>query len=227
MQRTGSTPAPPTAPPAPEAGGITPTSSPGFSEAFDDFQNPRGDGAQQEVTGRPASEGPRLSSTSAVFEGKALIAELIRQTGPVSAYRGGDIPAGSQAAGTGTASGEVPQQVIRAIRLQWNRGVGEARLRLHPEHLGEVTITLKVEAGQVAASLRTETAAAQQWIETHQQDLRAALKEQGLNLAGFVVRRDRDDQSEGRQPGREGDTEPRRRRQPLAGEEAPRFEVVV
>jgi flagellar hook-length control protein FliK len=227
VQRTGSTPAPPAAPPAPETGGIQPATSPGFGEASDDSQTFRGDGAHQEGTGRPATEGPRPASTSAVFEGKALIAELIRQTGPVSAYRGADIPAGSSSAGTLTASGEVPQQVIRAIRLQWHQGVGEARLRLHPQHLGEVTITLKVEAGHVAASLRTETAAAQQWIEAHQQDLRAALKEQGLTFTGFVVRRDRDEQSDGRQSEREGDAEPRRRPRPLAGEEEPRFEVVV
>jgi len=47
-------------------------------------------------------------------------------------------------------------QVVKAIRLQWKQGLGEARIRLEPEHLGEVRVSLRVQAGAVTAVVTAE-----------------------------------------------------------------------
>jgi len=84
---------------------------------------------------------------------------------------------------------DVPQ-IIRAVRLQWQNGVGEARVQLRPEHLGQVTVELRVAQGAVVVAVHAETQAARQWIQNHQADLKAALVEQGLRLDELVVTAD-------------------------------------
>lgn len=125
----------------------------------------------------------------------------------------------------GSLDGEVPQQIVRAIRLQWNQGVSEARLRLQPEHLGEVRVSLRVEHGMVRADLQADTAEVRNWIRTHEADLRRMLSEQGLDLDHLTV------QDEPSSDDRHGQDDQRRHHRRAArashGREAPRFEVRV
>lgn len=112
----------------------------------------------------------------------------------------------------GPPAGAPHEQIVRAIRLQWIQGIGEAHLRLSPAHLGEVTIRLRVEHGIVTASLRGESAAAIERIRAHEADLRAALKEQGLTLDGLELAIDPDARRRGRHPAkRVFEPAPRRR----------------
>ncbi|HEY8548643.1 MAG TPA: flagellar hook-length control protein FliK [Vicinamibacterales bacterium] len=121
------------------------------------------------------------------------------------------------------------QNVVRSMRLQTlTDGASEARLRLEPEHLGAVALTVRVEQGSVSAHFRAETPDAQRWIETHQQELRTALREQGLEVKELVVTTDPDGrQQQERQPDAPSRQRPRIRRQEAATWDAPRFEVVV
>jgi flagellar hook-length control protein FliK len=89
-------------------------------------------------------------------------------------------------------SGPLEQQVVQAIKLQWQAGVGEATIKLQPEHLGAMTVSLRVDSGSVSAEMRVETATAQHWITNHQVDLRAALERQGLTLGRMIVTQDSD-----------------------------------
>jgi hypothetical protein len=93
------------------------------------------------------------------------------------------------------AAGDVDgsQNVLRSMRLQWNGSVGEAQLRLEPEHLGQVLVSVRVDQGNVSATLHADSATAQQWIESHQQDLRQALQDQGLKVTHFHVTVNPDD----------------------------------
>ena len=84
----------------------------------------------------------------------------------------------------------VVPQLVRAMHLQMVRGVGEARLQLEPQHLGAVSIALRVEHGVVSAVVTAEQAGVRQWIETHESTLRQALAEQGLLLDKLQVQRD-------------------------------------
>ena len=116
--------------------------------------------------------------------------------------------------------GIVPQ-VVKAIHLQWRQGLGEARLRLDPAHLGEVQVTLRVQDGAVSALLRAETPAAQAWIDARQQELRSALEHQGLRLEHFEVIVDPD----GRRDANREQLPFARPRPARTRGDAPRFEV--
>ena len=117
---------------------------------------------------------------------------------------------------------EVTQQLIRTIRLHWQNGGGEARLRLHPQHLGEVMVAVQVRHGVVAAVLSAESEVVRGWIRAHQEELKAALAAQGLHLGKLVVE---DEPRRDRSPWQE--PEPPQRRAPRRQSHAARFEVHV
>lgn len=144
-------------------------------------------------------------------------------------------PAGQPVGPTGTMSSlgldmapahevELPQQIIRGIRLQWNQGVSEARLRLQPQNLGEIQVTLRVENGVVRADLQADTAEVRNWIRGHEAELRRTLGEQGLDLERLRVLEDAEQQ----QRREDGDPTHQHRRAPRRpSADAPRFEVHV
>jgi flagellar hook-length control protein FliK len=112
-------------------------------------------------------------------------------------------------------------RMIESMRIQWRQGVPEAKVRLNPEHLGEVTISIRVDRGAVTATVHAETPEVQQWLETQQDRLRSGLADQGLSLERFVVNRDRQQQQrEQRQQ-----QAPRYRMQPEP--QGQRFEITV
>ena len=118
----------------------------------------------------------------------------------------------------------LPPYLVRAARFLGRQGGGEARIRLHPEHLGEIVMTVKVDQGAVTAVLQVESEAARGWIRAHQELLRAALGEQGLGLDRFTVtERERRDPRDPRDP-RDRRDEPRPR--PTRSTDA-RFEIRV
>ena len=134
------------------------------------------------------------------------------------------VPAGSLPDGTHAATGDVPTQIVRAMHMQWRDGVGEARLTLTPESLGEVTITMKVDRGVVTATVKADNPVTMEWIRSHQHELRDALDAQGLRLDQFEVSVDPDDRRQRDEAPKE--QAPRRPRQAPSAD-APRFELVV
>ena len=117
------------------------------------------------------------------------------------------------------------QAMVRTVRLfSAADGAHEARLTLDPEHLGPVALTVRVEQGSVSAHFRADTPAAQRWIETHQQELRAGLRDQGLEVKELVVTTDPDGRRDRRQDA--PPPRPARNRRPQ-DTDAPRFEVLV
>jgi flagellar hook-length control protein FliK len=125
----------------------------------------------------------------------------------------------------GASEGLVMPQIVQAMRVQMRNGVGEARVQLEPEHLGAVTVALRIEHGRVTATITADAPDVRRWIDGHQSMLRDALADQGLELTRFVVNPDSDPPE--REP-REPEPSPRRRRGPRVGESGPvRFEVLV
>lgn len=176
---------------------------------------------------QPASFDASTSSTQMPFDPRGF---------GVTPTTGGVAPFSGPAAGTPFASSTLPmteadsQQIIRGMRLQWRGPVGEAQLTLRPEHLGQVTVTVRVDHGAVSATLRAETPAAQQWMQAHQQDLRQALQQQGLEVAEVVITTDPDDRQQGGQQTKDDGEASRQRRPQPRGEMAaqqPRFEIRV
>jgi flagellar hook-length control protein FliK len=78
-------------------------------------------------------------------------------------------------------------QIVQSMRLQWSRGAGEARIRLDPAQYGDMTVSLRVEAGQVVAKVQADTALVRDWLHSNQGWLRQSLADQGLTLGRLEV----------------------------------------
>jgi flagellar hook-length control protein FliK len=124
---------------------------------------------------------------------------------------------------------ELPNQIVQAIRLQWTDGVGDARITLQPEYLGELSIAIRVEHGAVTAALESSVPAVREWIDSHQPMLRQALAAQGLELERLTAtdtqatpERKRDEHPEPRQ--QHDEPKPPRRR---TRSDAPVFELIA
>jgi flagellar hook-length control protein FliK len=108
--------------------------------------------------------------------------------------------------------------------MQMNAGGGEMKLTLTPEHLGEVTIQVKVTERHVTATLASDTPEVRQWMTAHQDDLRRGLTGLGLTLDEVVVKDD-GRREEQRQPTHDRPRRPRRNAESMDSEKA--FEVLV
>jgi flagellar hook-length control protein FliK len=150
---------------------------------------------------------------------------------PLAAEQGSatSVAATSTTAASSAAAGDAAaQQIIRGMRLQWSGSVGEAQLRLQPENLGQVYVSVRVDQGTVSATLRADSAAAQQWIQTHQQDLKQALQDQGLQVSEIIVTNEPDQrQQRGNQQERENASRGRQARRQDSTADQPRFEIRV
>jgi flagellar hook-length control protein FliK len=122
---------------------------------------------------------------------------------------------------------DVPSQIVRSAQLQWRDGVGEAKLKLTPENLGEVTISLRVEQGSVFATVRAESAAAMQAIQARQQELQSALEAQGLHLDHLILSTDPDRQRDQQQPQHRAPKRAHLKPQANESGETPRFEILA
>jgi flagellar hook-length control protein FliK len=82
---------------------------------------------------------------------------------------------------------DLSSQIVRAASLQWRNGVGEARIVLKPEYLGEITISLRVEQGGVTAHIGATAPEVRAWMSANEASLRQGLSDQGLTLERLVV----------------------------------------
>lgn len=145
--------------------------------------------------------------------------------GQVFSVRGPEAPAreASPAQQEPTSGGEpLDQAIVKSLKVQWNQGAGEARLRLHPEFLGELSVSLRVIGASVTAVLQSDSPAVREWVQAHQADLRRALEESGLSLDNLVVDEDGHSQEQHEQPAQDGHRRPTRQK-PEAG----RFEALL
>jgi flagellar hook-length control protein FliK len=99
---------------------------------------------------------------------------------------------------------EIVPQLVRAMRTQFRGGIGEARIRLHPEHLGEVRVSVRIDGDRVSTLLQVERADVQRAIESQSETLRAGLTAQGFTLEHLSVR-----QEDAAKPPAREDAEPR------------------
>jgi len=76
-------------------------------------------------------------------------------------------------------------QKIETMRLAHGRQ--EVTLRLHPEHLGELRLTVVADRENVTARIVAETPFVRQVVEEGKEHLRAALEQKGFTLQGLDV----------------------------------------
>jgi len=117
---------------------------------------------------------------------------------------------------------DTPHRLVQSLRMQFLRGGGDAVVQLRPEHLGEVTVSLRVEQGSVAARITAADPVVAEWLQAHQGSLREGLQANGLTLERLTIDRD------GRSPDRRERREPpprQRFRQP--SEPQSTFELTI
>jgi flagellar hook-length control protein FliK len=189
------------------------------------------------ATGKPATDAARSQDVEAAGTSGAASRESATPSVTVAALPARPIEIAAHVARSGdvalayqplaAADRENVDAIVRTMHVQWHGLSGsEARLQLRPEHLGQLALTVRVEHGEVRAHVQAETVEAGQWIEGHQDELRASLREQGLEIKEFVVTTDPDRRREG------SSSEPRpprgrSRRARSSPDDGPRFEVVV
>lgn len=81
-------------------------------------------------------------------------------------------------------------RMVQTMRVMLKDGVSEATVRLHPEHLGDVRIDIRVQGKSVVATVHAESAVVREWLQLHEDALRSGLSQQGLTLDRLVVQRD-------------------------------------
>jgi hypothetical protein len=96
----------------------------------------------------------------------------------------------SEAPVTVSPAPDTAERIVQSIKLQVQRGGGDAIVHLQPEHLGPVSIALRVENGAVSAVITAEQPGVVEWLQTNQQSLRDGLQASGLHLERLVVQRD-------------------------------------
>ena len=89
------------------------------------------------------------------------------------------------------------QRMVQTMRVMVRETVSQATVRLRPEHLGEVTIDVRVDGTSVSAVIHSESANVREWMQGQESTLRNGLSEHGLHLEKLQVQRD------GRHDGRE------------------------
>ena len=109
---------------------------------------------------------------------------------------------------------EVHEQILaknlgRNLGRIASMGTTHAKLRLNPQEFGRVDVEIRTRDGEVTLLVRTETVSAAAELNSQMNDLRASMKEHGLNLAdcdvdsrGFGAE---DREADGSREGRDGD----------------------
>jgi len=81
-------------------------------------------------------------------------------------------------------------RLVETMRWQAREGGGQVEIRLRPEVLGAVTVSLVVRDGVVKATVVAESAAARAYLQGEVAGLEAALEARGLTLEHLDIRED-------------------------------------
>jgi flagellar hook-length control protein FliK len=190
------------------------------------------DAAQQHETARdrmnqqaamPESAGSLRSSADTASQARTVFSPTALGAATAAPSTEAEGPNASAATPADTPAPDTADRLVQSMRMQYLRGGGDALVQLRPEHLGPVTIALRVEDGAVSARITADNAAVAEWLQANEHSLRDGLKANGLQLDRLVV--DRDGQSPHHRSQREAP--PRRNpRADLTGREST-FEVHI
>jgi flagellar hook-length control protein FliK len=176
---------------------------------------------------------PKTTTVTSASEGAPEVVAVTRVTQPLSPLASADsarqfpvdatpMPEGSTTSGGNVPDPETAQRLVQSLRMQFLRGGGDAVVQLRPEHLGAVTVSLRVEQGSVAAHVTAADPVVAEWLRAHQDSLRDGLQANGLTLDRLSI--DRDGRSPDRRERREA---PPRQRFRAASEAQSTFELMT
>ncbi|MGZ3540725.1 MAG: flagellar hook-length control protein FliK [Vulcanimicrobiaceae bacterium] len=81
----------------------------------------------------------------------------------------------------------VIEQVVKGIVMRNSGSSSEVRMRLSPDHLGDVSLKLTVDGGTINATMVAQNADVRDMLLTNQHQLARSLAEAGLSLGSFSV----------------------------------------
>jgi flagellar hook-length control protein FliK len=81
----------------------------------------------------------------------------------------------------------VIEQVVKGITMRNSGSTSEMRMRLQPEHLGDVSLKLTVSGTTISANIVAQNADVRDMLLSNQQQLVRTLAEAGLSLGNFSV----------------------------------------
>lgn len=81
----------------------------------------------------------------------------------------------------------VIEQVVKGIVLRNSGATSEVRMRLQPDHLGDVSLKLTVTGNTISANIIAQNANVRDLLMQNQQQLARTLSEAGLSLGQFSV----------------------------------------
>lgn len=94
---------------------------------------------------------------------------------------------GSSGAYTTIDPQAVIEQLVKGIVLRNSGNTSEVRMRLQPEHLGDVSLKLTVSGNTITATIVAQNAHVRDMLLQNQQQLARSLSEAGLSLGNFSV----------------------------------------
>lgn len=124
-------------------------------------------------------------------------------------------------------------RLVETMRWQANAGGGHAEIRLRPEIMGPIAVSIVVDRGRVKATVSAESAQTLEHLRGESAALREALEERGLRLDEYEIRDasrwlDARDPQRERRESREQDGRRPSRQAPKAGPQfAEAFDIVV
>jgi flagellar hook-length control protein FliK len=87
---------------------------------------------------------------------------------------------------------DTTDRLVQSLRMQFQRGGGDAVVHIRPEHLGPLTVSVRVENGVVSARVHADNPLVVEWLQSNEQTLREGLRSSGLHLDRLVIHRDDD-----------------------------------
>lgn len=78
-------------------------------------------------------------------------------------------------------------QMVRQFNLVLRKGGGEARMQLHPENLGSMKLSVKLQRSELSTSIVVENQTVKELIMSRLPDLQESLAQQGFQISGFQV----------------------------------------
>jgi flagellar hook-length control protein FliK len=82
---------------------------------------------------------------------------------------------------------QIGKYLVKQFILTQGNGTAEAKISLHPEHLGQVDIKIMLQNGQLTAQFMTESGVSRDLLENQMSQLRTALQAQGLQVEKMEV----------------------------------------
>jgi flagellar hook-length control protein FliK len=78
-------------------------------------------------------------------------------------------------------------QMVRQFNLVLRRGGGEARMQLHPENLGSMKLSVRLQRNELSTSIVVENQAIKELIMSRLPGLQETLAQQGFQIGSFQV----------------------------------------